>query len=377
VEATTAILIAGLALLGVAAVFGAWFLRERRLPLSRAAPRAAGGDGGRGPAFPETAGAAPTSAHPESLNATHRRRSATIAASDRLWRRVFEATATPVSLPNSHQAVRSAVLRTLEAESLGERYFPRRPTLMPQLLHAVNDPEAGPARLAAIVSQDPVLTGDVVRLANSAFYRVTPHPVETIQRAIVVCGSDGLQSLIAAALMQPVFRGTHGVFGRFPSVLWERTSQGAAAAETYALQQGRGDRLLAQLASLLGALGPLVIFRAATEAYAEAPTLKPHPELYIALLAAAGAETSRRIARSWGLPARVVSALGVQAGDARDPDSEPLAEAIEWGELIGTLCALERERVIDAEAASSMALEAGISSEVLGEIWKRLRNARR
>ncbi len=306
------------------------------------------------------------------------RRHAVMAEStERLWRHVFETGAVREELPPAHQSVRAVVLETLEVESLGDRYFPRRPTLMPQLLHAVNDPDAGPARLAAIVSQDPVLTGDVVRLANSAFYRVTPNPVETIQRAIVVCGSDGLQSLIATALMQPVFRGTHGPFGRFPTALWERTSQAATASETYAQLVRRGDRLLAQLASLLGALGPLVIYRAAIEAYAQAPKLKPHAELFLGLIETAGAQTSRRIADQWKLPERVVAALGVQAGDTAEPDAQPLAEAVEWGELLGTLSALEFEHVIDREEAARIALGVDLSAEHFGEIWKRMRSARR
>ncbi len=360
-------LVVGLALAGGAALL---IIRERHR-----APGAGLGDEGhaRG-ATPRTprAGAAPPDSGRES-----RRQAAMAETTDRLWRQIFEARPAREPLPAAHQAVRALVLDTLEVESLGDRYFPRRPTLMPQLLHAVNDPDAGPARLAAIVSQDPVLTGDVVRLANSAFYRVTPNPVETIQRAIVVCGSDGLQSLIATALMQPVFRGTHGPFARFPTALWERTSQAATASETYALVVRRGDRLLAQLASLLGALGPLVIYRAAIEAYAQAPTLKPNAELFLGLIEAAGAQTSRRIADQWKLPARVVAALGVQAGDAAEPDAQPLAEAIEWGALLGTLSALESERVIDRDEAARIALAVDLPAEHFAEIWKRMRSTTR
>lgn len=325
--------------------------------------------------------AASAQANDEISPAVRRRRAAAASAADRLWRQVFEArerpTEMPATLPARHRAVRASVIETLEAETLGERYFPRRPTLMPQLLHAVNDPEAGPARLAAIVAQDPVLTGDVVRLANSAFYRVTPQPVETIQRAIVVCGSDGLQSLIATALMQPVFRGTHGAFGRFPTVLWERTSQAAVAAETYALLERRGDRLLAQLTCLLGALGPLVIYRAGIEAYAESPELRPNPELFLGLIETLGAETARRVARQWNLPARVVAALGVRAGDPATEEMLALAEAVDCGELFGTLCTMERERLLEPDEARRLALETGISAESLDEIWKRMRSSRR
>src|SRR5512139_545061 len=40
------------------------------------------------------------------------------------------------------------------------RYTPRRPSLLPQLLEAVNDEEASLRALARIISQDPALTGE-------------------------------------------------------------------------------------------------------------------------------------------------------------------------------------------------------------------------
>ena len=63
---------------------------------------------------------------------------------------------------------------------------------MPQLLRAVRDPSVGSGALGSIIAQDPVLAGDALRLANSSYYRTTSKPIETIQRAVVICGTDGL-----------------------------------------------------------------------------------------------------------------------------------------------------------------------------------------
>jgi HDOD domain len=99
------------------------------------------------------------------------------------------------------------------------RYSPRRPNLLPQLMRAINDDDISRRQLSAIIARDPALVGSLLKMANSAFYRVSSRQVESIERAVVMLGSDGLRSLVAAALMQPIFkearargadRATHG-----------------------------------------------------------------------------------------------------------------------------------------------------------------------
>jgi hypothetical protein len=102
--------------------------------------------------------------------------------------------------------VRELICAVLKVDTIDPKYFPRRPALMPQLLQAVNDPNAESDKLSRMIAHDPVLTADVLRLANSSLYRVTPAPIETIKRAIVVCGVDSLRGMLAAAMLQPVFR---------------------------------------------------------------------------------------------------------------------------------------------------------------------------
>jgi HD-like signal output (HDOD) protein len=264
------------------------------------------------------------------------------------------------------------VRSVLESQVFDERLFPRRPSLIQKLLQTVSDADAGPARLAAIVAQDPMLAADVLRLANSAFYRVTPQPVESLQRAVVLCGSNGLQSLITTLIMRPEFRPGRAAFARFSTVLWERTARAAVAAETYAAATRRDDRPLAQLACLLGALGPLLIYRTVIDAYAKAPGLEPHPALLLDLIEGTGPQISRRIALAWKLPARVVAALGVMAGERIFSEDARLAAAIHWGELLGSLSALELEKAISEDDAHRIATAAGLAPELFTTIRTRM-----
>lgn len=68
-------------------------------------------------------------------------------------------------------AVLAAVGAALDHVDLRPQLLPRRPQLLPQLMRAVNDPDASGRGIAAIIAQDPALAANLLRIANSALYR--------------------------------------------------------------------------------------------------------------------------------------------------------------------------------------------------------------
>jgi HD-like signal output (HDOD) protein len=284
---------------------------------------------------------------------------------ERLWKLAFAAPLETQALEPAHAKIGDAVCAVLQKDTLDPKYFPRRPTLMPQLLRAVEDPGAATEKLSRMIAHDPVLASDVLRLANSAMYRTSPAPIETIQRAIVVLGADALRGLVATAMLQPVFRATRSNFPRFPRMLWDRTERAVRAAEMYALKTHPQDRFEAQLAILMSALGPLVVYGAALDVYASRPKIVPSPSLCAALTAALGPQVSMRIARHWETSPRLVAAI------ERSPE-ETLTMALCVGELLATLSLLETQHVIATEEALATANDVGVEPAIIAPIWEHL-----
>jgi HD-like signal output (HDOD) protein len=331
----------------------AWLILRARKPRTLLPPR--------GFAASKKSQAAASATAPDSARAEL----ANNLVTERLWRLAFAATAETEPLEAAHARVRDAVCAVLEADTPDPKYFPRRPTLMPQLLRAVDDPRSAPDKLSRIVAHDPVLTSDVLRLANSPIYRTSPAPIETIQRAIVVLGVDALRGLVATAMLQPVFRATRSNFPRFPRMLWERTERAARAAELYALKAVPQDRFEAQLLILLSALGPLVVYGATLDVYSQRPRLTPNPALFVALTAALGQQVSLRIAQDWETSPRLVAAIERAPGEA-------LTMALCAGELLGTLSLLQTQSVISADEALATAKDIGLAETIVAPIWERL-----
>jgi HDOD domain len=289
-------------------------------------------------------------------------RTANNLAAERLWKLAFAAPSQNQASELVHARVRSNIVAMLEVDTLDPNYFPRRPALMPQLLQAVNDPRAASEKLSRIIAHDPVLAADILRLANSSLYRMSPTPIETIQRAIVVCGVDALRGMLAAAMLRPVFRATRKNFPRLPRMLWERTERATRAAEIYAMERSPEDRFEAQLVVLLSALGPLVVYGAALDVYARNPHFSPSGGLCVELIGALAPQMSLRIARDWQTSPRLLAAL-------EDSPGEILTTARHLGELFGTLSYLELQTVVSRDERLDFVDSAGIPEGLAGSIW--------
>jgi HD-like signal output (HDOD) protein len=264
----------------------------------------------------------------------------------------------------------------LERLDVQPRHLPRRPQLLPQLTRAVNDPHASFRAIAAIIAQDPALAANLLRIANSALYRPSGQPVQDIERAVVLVGSDGVRRIVMAALMQPVLDLQGGVLDRLAGQAWDEALHVAAAAAEHAQRHGQnGDALSAQLLGLLHGLGAVVVLRVLRDAYALHPALAPAPAPVViaALLEDEVATAARAIARSWQLPAALGDTLDSQrrVHDAVPP-ATTLARALRYGRLAATLATLARAEAQDASEALARLALLEPDTEANARLWQRL-----
>jgi HD-like signal output (HDOD) protein len=271
-----------------------------------------------------------------------------------------------------HDQLAAAALAAIGDVTTQRRYSPRRPNLLPQLMRAINDEEVSRRELAALIARDPSLVGSLLKMANSTFYRVTSRPVETIDRAIVILGSDGLRSLMAAALMQPIFQVTSaGKFSRFPEIVWEHALRSAHAAIPHAALVERADAFAAELLSLISGLAEIILFRATMDHCASSPRQGQSDPLVIAsLLASQSAAVAWRIGASWELSEVMLAALEEQMVESKP--TTPLGRSLRFGRCAGALAVLHTSSVIDDATVRLSLPEAGLSAPHLKAMWTRL-----
>jgi HD-like signal output (HDOD) protein len=257
------------------------------------------------------------------------------------------------------------------------KYAMRRPMMLPQLLRAVHDRKSTQHQLANIFARDPALAGNLLKVANSPIYRVGEDPVESLDRAVALLGTDGLHSLIATVLVQPVFKLAATHYPRFPEIVWEHTFRSASAAENHAAQVENDDPFAAQLLALTMGLGVIVIYRIILDRYRELLDGKsPHPAVIISLIDSQCAGVAKRVAASWDLSERVLTALEEQRPRRRSSDPQaplsPLGRSLAFGRKLAALAVLhEHRRISEDTVRASMALE-GASAEQFDSIWVKL-----
>jgi HD-like signal output (HDOD) protein len=219
--------------------------------------------------------------------------------------------------------------RVLGDLDLQAKYLPRRPSLLPRLMSAINSDTNSLRDMAKIIGDDGTLLGGLLRLSNSSFYRVSgARPIDTLERAVSRVGTDGLRSLVTTALLHPVMTGTRGPYSSFAEATWEHGECAAACAELHAARIERTDAFSARLLVLLLGLASNSVFRIARDhCRAEAGV---RPIAVAKLLDDWVAPTALRIAENWELSGELRGALAIPRGPG-------LARSVHFGRLAGAL----------------------------------------
>ena len=153
-------------------------------------------------------------------------------------------------------------------EDIGQ--IPTLPTIVARALQIIDDPHSQAEHLGKLLSQDPALSVEVLRLANSAFYGI-PRSISTTNQAATILGFNTLRSLVLSATVFKIFgaQGSGIDRGRF----WTHSVSAAMATRVLARKVGRIHSVNADaafMAGLLHKLGLLIFERVAGTPHAGA-----------------------------------------------------------------------------------------------------------
>jgi HD-like signal output (HDOD) protein len=222
--------------------------------------------------------------------------------------------------------VRALAARPAEAAEL----VPRVPEVIPKLLQSLAEEDVSASELSRLVVQDVVLVAEVIREANSAYYRPMTQ-VKTVEAAIMMLGQNGLRMLLARVAFRPVIKmQEEGFSRRVAPHVWGQSERCALAASLVAPGLTAGV-FEAYLAGLMQNVGLIVAFRL-VDRVCQNGSVPGSTDFGIELLAC-GRQLSAGIARHWEFPQEVTDAIA-QAGD---PDCPHLAQALSQGDRIAKL----------------------------------------
>jgi HD-like signal output (HDOD) protein len=218
---------------------------------------------------------------------------------------------------------------------------PRVPAVIPQLLRGLRDEAVSGAELARQVAQDVVLVAEVIREANSPYYRPAA-PVRTVEGALMLLGQNGLRMLLARVAFRPVIGTQSGRFARQAAPhVWSQSEKCALAAHLLAPGLG-ADPFEAYLAGLMHNVGLIVACRLIDQVCHDEPL--PRSDQFCAGLLALSRTLAAQIAAHWEFPPSISHAIA-QAGQ---PGAGALAQAVASGDRVAKLRVLADAAVLAA-----------------------------
>jgi HD-like signal output (HDOD) protein len=219
---------------------------------------------------------------------------------------------------------------------------PRMPELVAQLLTALSDDNISTGALSRQVGQDLVLVAEVIREANSAYYRPVT-PIETLEGAVTMLGLNGLRMLLARIAFRPLVRSqSQGVARLLAPVIWAHSERCAFASSVMAPGLAAGV-FESFLAGLMQNLGLQVALRIA-ERHGDGGKV-PGSGAFGVELFAASRQLSSVIANHWDFPFDVVDAIA----HVGEPQASHLAQALAQGDRIAKLRLLLDAEIIDED----------------------------
>lgn len=295
---------------------------------------------------------------------------------DALKESIFSLAFGPLSadwvISDEHARVVNSVAGEMEKAVREKKYFPRRPQLLPQLLRAIRSDESGTKELVDIVVQDPVLTASVLKLANSTFYRISEKPVTTIGEAIVLLGFDGLKSLVASSIMQPVFQVPKGLFENFSETYWIQSLNSAQGAQVYARVSKSCDSFTAHLLGLVINMSYIVMFRLTADIYSRFPGTEPRAEVFVHIMEEHVGEVAALITSDWEFGDEIPRALRENIDRLEISSMSNLARALFYGRVIGVAALLCQRGLWEEEKAIELLASKGLDPDFSDAVWQKM-----
>lgn len=175
-----------------------------------------------------------------------------------------------------------------------------------RVLQLADDPNTDGARLAEAIDVDPMMTAQILRIANSAAFGMS-HRVASTQHAVSVIGFDAVRS-VAALVASGLRNGRHST----PAGFWQHAASTAAAcsilSSRFGIPKGEAFSL-----GLLHDIGIAILHGVDQVPYATLRTSdldsRSQCGLELAEYGMSHAEAAARVLEVWHFPADFVAAI--------------------------------------------------------------------
>lgn len=243
------------------------------------------------------------------------------------------------SNPHEHRAVPATVEPRLRLEQIKARVrtLPGMPGAAVKLLALVDDPAVSLGRIEEILRQDPGLTANVLKLANSAYFGI-PARVGSVRQAVMLLGLKRLTHMVIAACAWTLMDRAVPGYDLPAGDLWRHSLAVSVTAEGLVreLQLGAGEEIFT--AALLHDVGKIVLGQFLQEGHEGIRAALDQGLGFLdaesMVLGTTHAEIGAEVLASWALPETMVQAVRWHHAPERAGRPDPMLDIVHVANLL-------------------------------------------
>jgi putative nucleotidyltransferase with HDIG domain len=192
------------------------------------------------------------------------------------------------------------------------RHLPPAPKVVPELMRLLGQPDVDSSKIVKMISFDPSLTANVLRICNSAYFGAAI-PTSDLQEAVTRLGFQQVYKLVAAATGAKLLNAAQPGYGLEQGELWKHSVAAAVAAQLIARKLGENENVVFT-AALLHDVGKIVLTHSLNGSYSKLIKETETNQLSLLdaekkLLGVNHAEVGGQLLNRWKFPPNIVSAV--------------------------------------------------------------------
>ncbi len=217
------------------------------------------------------------------------------------------------------------------------RLLPPAPRVVPELMRLLNKPDLDSSKIVTLISYDPALTANILRISNSAYFAASM-PICDLQEAVTRLGFQQVYQLVAAATGSRLLGSAQPGYGLEQGELWKHSIAAAVASQIIARKLGDNESL-AFTTGLLHDIGKTILSNSLNAAYAK---IVKETEVYgnslleveTKLFGVNHAEVGGQLLQHWKFPPNMVSAVWFHHAPKGAAAHQRLAACVYLGNMI-------------------------------------------
>jgi len=199
--------------------------------------------------------------------------------------------------------------------------LPALPGITVRIIQVMADPRADINHLLEIVQYDQSLTGQVLRLCNSAYFGLS-RKIGTLKEALAYLGSKHLMQIVLGVHCSGLLQKAQPGYGLVVGMLWRHSATVALIAERTGKQINFNNPGMLFTAGLLHDIGKVILGSFLADSYQQVISLLSHspitfPAAEKEVLGFSHAEVGEALTSRWHLPKPLVAAARYH----HEPDS--------------------------------------------------------